>query len=125
MEFDNDKLKKDIEEAFKDIKFPIYHDNGMVEFNDENGHIMMSAKLFHDAMVKEAQKPVTFEKHVIMCLGASGLKLSVRQFGRLVRTYNNTGVNMPISALVKEIAEGKRNDFYLVAEKLNKLCNGK
>lgn len=52
-----------------------------------------------------------------------GVKCSIRQFGRLIRTYNNTGINLPISQLVKEIYDGKRNDFYEKAEELNKLCN--
>lgn len=66
----------------------------------------------------------SLERIVMNKLAENDLKLSVRQFGRLVRTYNNTGVTMPISALVKEIAEGKRNDFYEQAKALNKLCNG-
>lgn len=84
----------------------------------------ISPQLAQEAMVKLANQTITPEKHVIWCLRGFGLNLSVRQFGRLVRTYNNTGINMPIGQLVKEIADGKRNDFYEQAERLNKLCNG-
>jgi hypothetical protein len=66
----------------------------------------------------------TNEKAIRIKLAEDGLNLSVRQLGRLIRTYNNTGINMPIGALVKEIADGKRNDFYDRAFALNILCNG-
>lgn len=81
----------------------------------------ISAEMVQKAMLNLASRPITPEKHVMFCLEVMGLKLSVRRFGRLLRTYNNTGINLPIGQLVREIAEGKRNDFYDNAERLNKL----